>query len=100
MGQNYDIISLWERSRWPGQKYAFDSMLFGYDAVEDSLLAGMSGLEAVYFVDVKFIVAQEYFLLRAEQLVAHNDKVEGVTACLEIYDCVDDILFLWHGKVF
>lgn len=50
----------------------------------------MTGLEAMYFVDVKFIVAQEYFLLRAEQLIVHNDKVGGVAACLKIYDCVDD----------
>ena len=52
----------------------------------------MTGLEAVYFIDVKFVVAQEYFLLRAEQLVVHNDKVGRVAACLEIYDHIDDVL--------
>ena len=77
-------------------------MLFGCDAVENGFLAGMTGLEAVYFVDVKFVVAQEYFLLRAEQQVVHNNKIGGVAACLEIYDCIDDVFsaFLCHGKAF
>ena len=74
------------------KEYALDGMLFGYDAVENGFLAGLTGFKVVYFVDVKFVVAQEYFLLCAEQLVVHDDKVGGVAACLEIYDCIDDVL--------
>ncbi len=66
-------------------------MLFGCDAVDDGLLAGATGVEAVYFVDVEFVVAEEYFLLCAEQEVIHNDEVGGVSAFLEIYDRVDDV---------
>lgn len=79
-------------SRWLSKEYTLDGVLFGCDAIQDSFLAGLAGLKAVYFVDVKFVVAQEYFLLCAEQLVVHYYKVGGVAACLEIYDRIDDVL--------
>ena len=54
---------------------AFDGMPFGFNAEEEGLVAGAVMMDAVYLVDIKVVLVQEYFLLGTEELVVHYDEI-------------------------